>query len=75
MQARSSSGICSTEPNPMRWPSAERAEWGGGCSAVQVSGEKVEEDELTASASFGGKLLREESGTEASFAAVDARRR
>lgn len=74
MQACPSSGTCSTEPNPMRWLNAERAEGGEGCNAVHVSGEKVDE-ELAESASFGGKLLKEESGMDANFAAVDTRRR
>jgi hypothetical protein len=39
------------------------------------SGEKVEDEELAVSVSFGGKRLKEESGTEANFAAVEARRR
>ena len=73
MQACSSSGICSTEPNPMRWLNAESAEGGGGCNAVHISGEKV--DELVGSASFGGKLLNEESGTDTNFAVVETRRR
>jgi hypothetical protein len=58
----------------MRWPKAKRAEGGEGCSADHVSGEKVE-DELEASPSFGGKDLKEESGTETNFAAVERRRR
>jgi hypothetical protein len=57
----------------MRWLNAEREEGGGGCKAAQVSGEKV--DELAASASFGGNILTEESGTEANFVAADASRR
>ena len=73
MQACASSGSCSTVPNPMRWLNAEREEGGGGCKAAQVSGEKV--DELAASASFGGNILTEESGTEANFVAADASRR
>jgi hypothetical protein len=58
----------------MRWLNAKRADWGGGCSADHVSGEKAE-DELEASTSFGGNDLREERGTEANFAAVERRRR
>ena len=74
MQACSSSGICSAAPKPMRWFNAERAEGGGGCNVAHVSGEKVD-DELAASASFGGNVLTEESGTEANFLAADAIRR
>lgn len=74
MQACSSSGICSAEPNPIRWLNAERAEWGGGCSAAHVSGEKVDE-ELAVSASFGGNFFNEERGTDANFVAADVRRR
>jgi hypothetical protein len=74
VQACSSSGICSTEPNPMRCLNAERAECGGGCSSCHTSGEKVE-DELEARVSFGGNDLKEERGTEANFAAVETSRR
>jgi hypothetical protein len=74
VQACSSSAICSTEPYPMRCLNVERAEWGGGCSADHTSGEKVE-DELEASASFGGNDLNDERGTEANFAAVERSRR
>lgn len=56
----------------MRWLNAERAEGGGGCNAAHVSGEKV--DELVASAPSGGKLLKEESGTDGNFAAIDTKR-
>lgn len=58
----------------MRCLNAERAERGGGCSADHTSGEKVE-DELEASASFGGNDLNEERWTEANFAAVETSRR
>jgi hypothetical protein len=58
----------------MRWLNAERAEGGGGCNTAHVSGEKVD-DELAVSASFGGNCFNEESGTDANFAAADARRR
>lgn len=74
MQACSSSGICSTEPNPMRCLNAEREVWGGGCRAHHTSGENVE-DELEASTSFGGNDLNEERGTEVNFAAVERSRR
>ena len=76
MQACSSSGICRTEPNPIRWLNAERADAGGGwANADHISGEKVEDDELAASASFGGKRVRVESGIEVNFATVETRRR
>ena len=58
----------------MRCLKAERAEWGGGCSDDHNSGEKVD-DELEASASFGGNDLNEERGTEVNFAAVERSRR
>jgi len=58
----------------MRCLNAERAEWGGGCSVDHSSGENVE-DELEASASFGGNDLNDERGTEAIFAAVERSRR